>query len=446
MSDDIKCVLELDAGMPMRQCRFAPMKLGGRRAFLAVHSNCEGIDPWPPYFRLPTDTLKVTAFAEDGKRMWQIDLGAGMVPGVWFCPVMPFDLDGDGEDEVFLLRNSRPEHALDAGALTLDRLAGRTGELIDSHPWPKPSGNQPLSHLWRNFLNAAFSHGRRRLITAQGTYGPMQLQCWDEQFNTLWTRRIRPDEEPGPLGSHMFPVLDIDGDGRDELFWGERCIDVDTGEDIFVAGGDTWRGHSDVVQPTLDLASGKWLIYTCRETPSPADQRGVVMFDDHGNELWGLRGLGHMHVGWAARLCDDRSHLCYAFDVDANKEYCFDTAGNQPALPFTLNRTMPVDIDGDGRHELVYSAKEDLGRVIARDGKDIGHVDGKPGYCGRVLDLPGEQIICWPKYDATTVIRIYAIPSARATGEAAARYEHPFYDASLRLWPVGYNWRNASGV
>lgn len=446
MAASLKPVLELDAGMPMEQFRFTPMKLGDTRGFLAIHSNCDNIDPWPPYFVMPTDTLKLTAFTEDGRRLWHMDVGPGIVPGIWFCPVMAFDLDGDGVDEVFLLRNSSPEHPLDATRLTLDRLSGCTGELLDSRPWPKVKDRQPLSHLWRNFINVAFDKGDPRLITAQGTYGPMHLQCWDRDFHLVWERKIDPEKSSGPLGSHMFPVLDIDGDGRDELFWGDRCIDIDTGQDIWVADQAGWRGHSDIVQPTLDLKTGKWLIYTCRESTDPAEARGVVMFDDHGRELWGVRGLGHMHDGWVGRLCDDGSHLCYAYDASSRKHYCFDTQGRPRETGFSLEGTLPVDFDGDGLHELVYTNGDSRGLVIDRHGREIARLEGEPAYGARILGLPGEQIVTWPRGKGGGTIRIYAMPSAADSPAARRRYRHPFYAACLRIWAVGYNWRNLPGL
>ena len=125
---------------------------------------------------------------------------------------------------------------------------------------------------------------------------------------------VRP-WDPGARPSHMFPVLDIDGDGRDELFLGERCIDIDTGADRWVADLEGYRGHSDIVMPTLDRASGEWSIYTCREFHWPEGSRGVVTFDGQGRERWGYRGMEHVHDGWTARLCDDGAHLCFALEI-----------------------------------------------------------------------------------------------------------------------------------
>jgi hypothetical protein len=68
MSHKLKPVVALNVGSPMKQFRFARMRLGSEIAFLTVHSNCAEDDPWAGMFFLPTDTLKVTAFDIRGSR------------------------------------------------------------------------------------------------------------------------------------------------------------------------------------------------------------------------------------------------------------------------------------------------------------------------------------------------------------------------------------------
>jgi hypothetical protein len=54
-------------------------------------------------FFFPGDTLKLALFTESGGLVWRRDLGRGVVPGMWFCPVFAFDLDGDGVDEIWFV-------------------------------------------------------------------------------------------------------------------------------------------------------------------------------------------------------------------------------------------------------------------------------------------------------------------------------------------------------
>ena len=452
MVEQLKPAVELEVGEPMRQLRLVPFAAEGQRALLAVHSDCAEVDPYHRMFFLPTDTLKLTAFSTGGERLWRRDLGGGVVPGVWFCPVMPFDLDREGADEIFLVGNSDSDHALDWESYVLERISAADGETMQAFPWPTIESRQDMSHSFRNFITAGFSAGRRRLITAQGTYGPMQLQCYDSAMQLLWSRHVDA-AEPGARGSHMFPVLDIDADGRDELLWGERCIDIDTGQDIWIGDVRDWKGHSDVIQPTLDLATGGWSVYTCREQPPP--RGAVVMYDDKGAELWGRRGMGHMDMGWTARLGDAGEHLCYALEIGQKSagpggfergdvtEHLFDMGGNELPVSFPLYMSLPVDFNGDGLHELTYTGGQRRGLVVDRTGRELWQLAGSPAYGGKIIDAPGEQIVTW---DVDGTIRIYACPSAEDTPAARARYDHPYYAASQRLWAMAYNRTNLGGL
>lgn len=445
MTSALEPVTTFHVGAPMRQCRVVPFALPDEPAVLFVHAACAEDDPYHRMFFLPDDTLKLTAFTLSGDLLWHRDLGPGVVPGMWFCPVLPFDLDRDDVDEVWVVGNTDPEHALNQDAYALERRDGRSGDLLNTRPWPQVPP-QATSHFFRNFLNAGFSRGQPRLITAQGTYGRMALQCWDGAMRPLWERVIAA-EEPGARGSHMFPVLDIDGDGRDELLWGERCIDIDTGQDLWVGDRDTWRGHSDVIQPTRDAASGRWSVYTCREAGRP--HGAVVMFDDRGREVWSHRGIGHMDNGWTARLADDRSHWCYALEIGHKtagregfrrtgmQESLYDLSGRPIESPMPLYQSAPVDFNGDGWHELTYRDGERAGLVVDRHGRTLGRLEGRSVLVGKLRDdLPGEQILTWSE-DGTA--RLYACPHAADSDFARRRWAHPFHAACLRVQAMGYH-------
>ncbi|KKM68096.1 hypothetical protein LCGC14_1464350, partial [marine sediment metagenome] len=400
----------------------------------------------------PTDTLKLTAFTAAGEVLWRRDLGPGVIPGTWFCPVLVFDLDDNGVDDIWLVGNNDPDHAMDFESYILERMSAADGSVMQVFPWPNIPPNQDTSHCFRNFINAGQSNGRRRLITAQGTYGPMQLQCYDSAMQLLWSRFIEASE-PGARGSHMFPMLDIDGDGRDELLWGERCIDIDTGHDIWIGDAHNWTGHSDVIHPTLDRDSGRWSVYTCREKSPP--EGAVVMYDDHGDELWAKRGLGHMDMGWTARIGPDGAHLCYALEVRDKtagpngfhradfSEYLFDVNGRELPVEIPLYQSLPVDFTGNGHHELMYTGGECRGQVRHATGRVLHQLDGSPAYAAKLLDAPGEQIVT---FDGDGTIRIYVCPDAADTPAAMQRYEHPYYAASLRLWAMAYNRANLGGL
>lgn len=460
----IECLREFSVGAPAVQLRAALFADGVRTGMIVVHADTPDQQPSPEQFRWPRDTLKISAFSFKGECLWRHDVGRGVIPGLWFCPILPFDLDGDGQDEIYHVGNPSQETPFNKDTMELVALSCRTGKVLRSAPWPWFIGNQPLTDTFRYFIHGGYSQGRARLITAQGTYHELSIHGWDGNLKLLWKRDIH-ENEAGCRASHMISVLDLDGDGRDEVLWGERCLDIDTGADKWVADRDGYHGHSDVVMPTLDRRTGRWSIYTCREFPWPEGSRGVVMFDDQGRELWGHRGMGHMHDGWTARLCDDGTHRCYAMEMLTDKSrgrgswrlttrhFLYDLSGRSLEVPFPIQATLPIDIDGDGRHELVYCTMHPFvgnmegreGLVVDCHGKELGRVTGEPGVLpkAKLLDCPGEQIMT---SDAAGTIRIYGCPGAVDTPEARARYAHPYYRSCQRLTAVGYNWRNLGGL
>src|SRR5687768_14794282 len=90
----LDALVEVSLGSAIGQLRAAPVGLGegAPRAIMVVYGADFDVDPYVEMFFFPTDTLKVVVFTEQGEVLWRRDLGQGVVPGVWFCPVFPFDL------------------------------------------------------------------------------------------------------------------------------------------------------------------------------------------------------------------------------------------------------------------------------------------------------------------------------------------------------------------
>lgn len=458
----IEPLLEFRIGSPVRQLRAVLYENKGRKGFIFAHADSPEDQPAiPGDFFWPKDTLKISAFTLNGEEIWRHDVGRGVVAGNWFCPVFPFDLDGDGADEIYHVGNADEAHPFSLSAMELVALSGTDGRVLSRARWPWFSGTQSASDTFRYFINGGYSRGKPVLVTMQGTYHEITVHGWRGDLTLAWERRIQT-HDPGCRASHMFPVLDIDGDGRDEIFVGERCIDIDTGADKWVADREGYNGHSDVVMPTLDRESQQWRLYTCREFGYAPEARGVVMFDGCGREQWGHRGMGHMHSGWTARLGEDGSHRCYAMEILKDKrtktittrQFLYDMDGKPLEIPFDLRGSNPVDIDGDGRHEVLIrdnypfnvsgGIEDRVGLVVDRHGQELGRLRGSAGNLirSKVLDCPGEQIMT---REGDTV-RIYGCPGAKDRPEAKARYAHPYYRASQRLTSVGYNWRNLGGL
>lgn len=311
---NLDIILEMDLGLPVKQCRAVPVSLGNGKtdAVLAIHSNCGEVDPFTEMFFFPTDTLKMTLFTLKGEVLWQRDLGRGVVPGLWFCPVFAFDLDGDGIDEIWFVNNPDLDHPLNTKNRTLERVDPMNGLTTGSWPWVTNGkmGWGSLSHVHRNFILGGFVKDDPVLVIAQGTYGHMLLRGVNADMSTRWEHFV-DEGDAGARGSHMCCISDMDGDGVNEVLWGERCIEFDKGSELFCADRDSYKGHSDVAIPVLNPQTGKYLLYTCRESDPTAVPR-VAAYDAQGNRLWGHLEHGHMDMGWVARIGENGEKIAYA--------------------------------------------------------------------------------------------------------------------------------------
>ena len=450
-AESVKPVMEVHLGMPLGQMRAAPVSLGATRGLLLVYGQDAVIDPFHEMFFYPKGTLHVSVVTPAGKTGWTKDLGRGIVPGIWFCPVFPFDMDGDGVDEIYFVNNTDPDHPLSLNALRIEKLDAKTGKTLGQFPWPKQPV-QTMSHTYRNFILGGYAKGKPVLVTAQGTYKAMALQGWKADMTKLWEHQI-PDGS-GPRGSHMTAVADMNGDGVDEVIWGERIIEVDTG--LMQACGDctTYSGHSDVAQPFLDRSTGKWYLYTCRETDPQASPR-IVTFDRSGERVWGALDKGHIDMGWIAHFPPHGRPVAMGIRIATKKagpdgtqrgdveEFLFDALTGKPMpLKFPVYNSFPVDWNGDGMHELVREDENATVVVDAATGSVKAQLKGAVAATSKLLDMPGEHVLTYGK---DGYVRMYANPAANDSETAKKRYASPLYRLNQRLSTVGYNRNNVAG-
>jgi hypothetical protein len=152
-------------------------------------------------------------------------------------PVYPFDLNNDGTDEIYYVTNIDSIHILSYDGLRLQAIDSKNGDIIVEWPWQRYYWDETLSHTFRNFIIGGHINGQPVLITAQGTYDNMGLRGWTKGMENKWQLLIKRGE-PGARGSHMCPVIDIDSDNKDELLWGERCINIEDGYHEFICAID----------------------------------------------------------------------------------------------------------------------------------------------------------------------------------------------------------------
>lgn len=447
-------VIAINVEKPLNQLRAAPVSLGnGRRGILLAYGQDYDVDPWEEMFFFPKHALKLLLFDEKGEVLWRKDLGPAVVPGLWFCPVLPFGLDGDGLDEIWFVNNVNLEHPLSLTGRRLERLDALSGERTGQWAWPSPE-LQPLSHTYRSFLACGYVRGKPVLVTAQGTYGSMLLQGFSDGMELRWEHRITKGA-PGANGCHITPISDLDGDGVQEIMWGERCIELDQGRELFCADRDEWKGHSDIVQPFWDVKNKDWRIFTCREG-WPKEPPRVAAFDDKGERVWQDVDEGHMDTGGVARIGEDREHLAFAIRISKKdwgpsgrsrfdtEEFVYNARTGEPVqLPFSIYGLLPFDPNGDGYHEFAPLVPEREGAVLDREGKAIASVGGVAAMASKFLDLPGEQLLT---YTSDGVVSVWADSDAKDSPEAQDRYAHPLYGVNQKLSAVGYNLALISGL
>ncbi len=250
------------------------------------------------------------------------------------------------------------------------------------------------------------------------------------------------------MDSQVCPVVDINHEGIDELLWGERCIELDRGQELFHADSGVWRGHSDVIVPVLDRDANRWLIHTSRESSTRQTPR-IAVFDTHGKRVWGALEEGHIDTGWAAHLGPQGQPMVLGGKVgrkvrDARGErrlwtesHLFEAiTGERFELSFDPYTSIPVDLDGDGIHELVKGYLEGDGTVHDRTGKVLGNVGGLCAMCSKFTRLPGEQILSFTKNGQ---VRIWADVNAEDWSAVQRRSRNRFYYTNQRMTACGYN-------
>lgn len=291
----------------------------------------------------------VGAYEQNGDALWRGGEGnAGSARLGYDVPVQIYDLDGDGANEVWF--------SIEGALVVVD---GKTG--VEQRRIPLPDGLRVADCIaFADFRG----RGRATDVIIKDRYHTIWAYTGD--FDLLWTIK-----DPGGFKTcHQPVVLDIDGDGRDELMAGYAMVD-DNGHEIWTVKSnkiDLARGHLDCARV---VRSGK----------KPADFRlaltycgaqGVAMVDGAGRTLWEHAGR-HFESADVADVSAESPGLEIVVDVD-HQPY-----GNSPTwvigeggqrigtylTKYGRHHDL-VDWDGDGFSEIVLGH----GRAIC-DGK--GH-------------------------------------------------------------------------
>lgn len=344
--------IKLQGGYKAQKVGLADLDGDGKLDFLVKHPDFN-TDPYVlgvGYWKPSLEPYQLEAYRHDGTFLWRYDMGPAIETGIWYSPVVVFDVDGDGKAEVYckagpvdpaqIVRHERG--MVTGGPEFLVKLDGATGRELARIPWPsrdgitgrpgtKPDPLQDYNYQSRNILGLAYLDGQRpHLIVERGTYTLIKVQAYDPALRRVWSFETRGEfEKFSGQGTHGLQVADIDGDGRDELILGAAALD-DDGKPLW----NTGRGHPDACYVgRIDPARPGLQIYYGHEWKQ--ERNGLCLVDARtGRTLWGYAGPTiHIHSqGMVADIDPTRPGMeCYGGEANGTQWWIYDARGERIA-------------------------------------------------------------------------------------------------------------------
>lgn len=312
-----------------------------------------------------TGNVYLDCYKLDGRRLWRIDLGRNIRAGAHYTQFMVYDFDNDGIAEIIMKTAdgtidgtgqaigdpaadyrepggpARQEPARDfrktgfnssgisnrgrimSGPEYLTVFSGKNGKALDTVPYYPPRGDMEAwgdnyANRCDRFLAAvAYLDGiRPSAVMCRGYYTRSVLAAYDWDGKKLTRRWVFDSADPkwccyGAQGNHNLRVADVDGDGCDEIVYGQMTVDHD-GRGLYT----TKTGHGDAIQLTkFSPELPGFQVWACHENREDGATfrdaaTGKILFqvksrDDVGRcmaadidpanpglEMWAISGIG----------------------------------------------------------------------------------------------------------------------------------------------------------
>lgn len=276
-----------------------------------------------------TGPVLIDCYKLDGTRLWRIDLGDNIRAGAHYTQFMVYDLDGDGRAELVCKtadgtldgrRRLIGERKADwrnmkgrviAGPEFLTVFNGLTGEAMKTVDYVAPRGNlkdwgDGYANRGERYLAAvAYLDGEHpSVVMCRGYYGKSVLAAYDWDGKDLKLRWVFDSSQPGlegygGQGNHNLRVADVDGDGCDEIIYGQMAVDHD-GTGLYTTG----MNHGDAMHLLADPEGQRYYIWGCHENKKD----GTTLRD---------AGTGEVILRYPSRRDIGR---CMAADIDPTHE------------------------------------------------------------------------------------------------------------------------------
>ncbi len=292
-------------------------------------------DPYqkPGYWKKSEDTYKLEAYSHDGRFLWRYDMGWAIEEGIWYSPIVAYDVDGDGRAEVYAKGGEgdprEPTGHVTSGPEYLVKIDGRTGKIVQKVPWPSRDGFDEYNYYCRNFLGLAYLDGvRPHLLIERGTYRIIKVQAFDPSLKLKWNWEASGEfQNFRGQGAHGIQVGDIDSDGRDEIVLGSAALD-ENGVPLW----NTRLGHPDACYlADIDPARPGLEIFYGIE-PGRKSNAVCLVEAATGKILWG-NNEATRHVHGQGMIGDiDPSHPgleCYAGEKDGSNYWLYAASGER---------------------------------------------------------------------------------------------------------------------
>ena len=393
-------------------------------------------DPYqqPGYWKKSEDTYKLEAYRHDGTFLWRYDMGWAIEEGIWYSPIVVYDLDGDGKAEVFCKAGDgdprEPTGHVKRGPEYLVMLDGLTGQVRKRLPWPSREGFDDYNYYSRNLLGVAYLDGNRpHLIVERGTYKIIKVQAYDPMLALKWSWEASGEyQKHRGQGMHGMHAADLDEDGRDEVVLGSSVLD-DDGKPLW----STFKGHPDICY-VADVAPARPGLEVFYGLETRQRSNAVCVVEGRtGRVLWGCpEPTVHVHAqGMLGDIIAEHPGMeIYAGEAKGGTNYWLYTAQGKRLSDQSLGELSPKAIfwlDGPTKVFVV-------GKTIYKWPREkVGEIEGR---IVAIADCIGD----WREEIITALngeIRVYST-TVPATTRRVCLMQDRLYRTDVAMQTMGY--------